>query len=71
MNIFKKISLINRILKLVKDLKKYLNDNKITKEIKEKIENVINAVKDLGNLFPELKAEIEDIIEIIRKDLKI
>lgn len=71
MNIFKKISLINRILKLVKDLKKHLNDNKITKEIKEKIENVINAVKDLGNLFPELKAEIEDIIEIIRKDLKI
>jgi len=71
MNIFKKISLINRILKLVKDLKKYLNDNKITKEIKEKIENVINAVKELGNVFPELKAEIEDIIEIIRKDLKI
>ena len=71
MNIFKKISLINRILKLIKDLKKYLNDNKITKEIKEKIENVINAVKDLGNLFPELKAEIEDIIEIVKKDLKI
>ena len=71
MNIFKKISLINRILKLVKDLKKYLNDNKITKEIKEKIENVINAVKELGNVFPELKAEIEDIIEIIKKDLKL
>lgn len=71
MNIFKKISLINRILKLIKDLKKYLNDNKITKEIKEKIENVINAVKELGNVFPELKAEIEDIIDIIRKDLKI
>lgn len=71
MNIFKKISLINRILKLIKDLKKYLNDNKITKEIKEKIENVINAVKDLGNVSPELKAEIEDIIEIVKKDLKI
>lgn len=71
MNIFKKISLINRILKLIKDLKKYLNDNKITKEIKEKIENVINAVKDLGNVIPELKAEIENIIELIKKDLKL
>lgn len=71
MNIFKKISLINRILKLVKDLKKYLNDNKITKEIKEKIENVINAVKDLGNVNPKLKTEIENIIELIKKDLKL
>ena len=70
MNIFKKISLINRILKLVKELKKHFDKNTITKEIKEKMETAINAFKDLANIVPECKAEIEEIVEIIKKYLK-
>lgn len=70
MNIFKKISLANKILKLINDLKKHFNANNITKEIKEKVENLINAVKDIGNVIPECKAEIEEIIDILKKHLK-
>ena len=70
MNIFKKISLANKVLKLINDLKKHFNSNNITKEIKEKVENLINAIKDIGNVIPEVKAEIEEIIEILKKHLK-
>ena len=70
MNIFKKLSLANKIGKLIKDLKKHFDKNVITDEIRNKVENAINALKDLGNVVPEVKQEIEEIVEIIKKHLK-
>lgn len=70
MNIFKKISLINRILKLTKELKKHFDNNIITDNIREKVENAIKAIKDLGDVLPNFKAEIDAIIAIIEKYLK-
>ena len=69
MNIFKKISLINRILKLVNEIKKHFNQNKITEEVKTKVENFINAFKDLKVIVPDCEKEIEEIIAIIKKYL--
>lgn len=69
MNIFKKISLINRILKLVKELKKHFDKNTITQEIREKVEAAINAVKDLINILPEGKQEFIEVIDIIKEFL--
>lgn len=70
MNIFKKLSLANKIGKLIKDLKKHFDKNSITEEIRKKLENAINALKDLGAAIPEVKEEIEEIVEIIKKHLK-
>ena len=70
MNIFKKISLINRILKLFKELKKHFETTTVTKEIREKVEKLINAAKDLGESLPKFKPEINAIIGIIEKYLK-
>lgn len=69
MNIFKKISLINKILKLVKELKKHFDKNTITQEIREKVEAAINAVKDLINILPEGKQEFIEVIDIIKEFL--
>lgn len=66
MNIFKKLTLINKILKIINVLKKHFEQNNLTKEVKEKVEAVINAVKDLLNIIPECKEEIEFVINIIK-----
>jgi non-homologous end joining protein Ku len=71
MNIFKKISLVNKVLKLIKDLKKHFDNNIIADKVKQKVENIINAVKELGDVIPEFKQEIYEIIEVVKKDLKL
>lgn len=69
MNIFTKIKYANKVLKLINEIKKHFNQNKITEEVKIKVENFINALKDLGIIVPECKNEIEEIINIIKKYL--
>lgn len=71
MNIFKKIKLANRILNLIQDLKKHFDNNFIADRVKQKVENIINAVKELGDVIPEFKQEIYEIIEVVKKDLKL
>ena len=69
MNIFKKISLINKILKLVKELKKHFDKNTITKELREKVEKFINAGKEIIDILPEGKQEFIEVIDIIKEFL--
>lgn len=69
MNIFKKISLINKISKAIKNVKKALKDadtSTLYKEIKAEVDSIINALKRLGNLVPEAKEAITIILDAIK-----
>ena len=70
MNIFTKIKYANKVLKLINEIKKHFNQNKITKEIKTKVENFINAFNDLKTIVPECNEEIDFIVDTIKKFLR-
>lgn len=67
MNIFKKIALINKVLTLINNLKKHFDNNKITDVVKEKAENLVNAIKEFAEVVPAFKNEIMEVSEIIKK----
>lgn len=52
MNIFQKIKLANKILKIYSDVKRYNEENRITSETKEDIEIIRNSIKRLANRIP-------------------
>ena len=66
MNIFTKISLINRVLKLVNALKKHFEKNNIADSVKEKAEKLVIAIKEFGDVIPEFTFEIHTVAEIIK-----
>lgn len=67
MNIFQKISLINRFSKAIKKLKKLIDEKQgIADKAREHIEKIENGFKGLAELCPDLRnvvAEIKSIIE--------
>lgn len=67
MNIFKKIKLANKILNLIKDLKKYFDNNVIADKIKQKIEKIVKDIQDLGELIPDVKKQLYEIASIIKE----
>lgn len=66
MNIFKKISLINRVIKLINSLKKHFDENIIADSVKEKAEKLVTAIKEFGDVIPEFTLEIHAVAEIIK-----
>ena len=69
MNLFKKISLVNKITKAVKNVKKAMeeaNTSDIYKEIKVEVDSIINALKRLANLVPEAKEAITTILDAMK-----
>ena len=66
MNIFKKLKIVNKVLKTVKEIKQYLNSTNIDKEMKEIITSLQKDIEKLIKKFPELKDIYLDILEIIK-----
>lgn len=66
MNIFKKIALVNKITKMVKEIKKLLKDNS---QLSEKLQNVILSIKEdlqvLYSLVPSCRSLLNEIFKII------
>lgn len=70
MNIFKKIGIINRVIKFVNNIKNHLENNDIDDKIKTWIEDEIKHFKGLSDIIPNLKPEIEFFISEIKKLFK-
>ena len=68
MNIFKKIALINRIKKSIKQAKKMIDTNNgLAVQVKNRIEYLINDVEELTRLLPQFKPIYKEIIEIVKE----
>lgn len=68
MNIFKKIALINRIKKSIKQAKKMIDTNNgLAALVKNRIEYLINDVEELIRLLPQFKPIYKEIIEIVKE----
>ena len=68
MNIFKKIALINKIKKSIKQAKKMIDTNNgLAVQVKNRIEYLINDVEELVRLLPQFKPIYKEIIEIVKE----
>lgn len=66
MNIFKKISIFNKVTKIIKEVKKYFDSTTVDDELKQIITDLINDFKRLISKIPELKEAIEYLIGLIK-----
>lgn len=69
MNIFKKISIFNKVTKIIKEVKKYFENTHIDEEMKDIILSIKNDFERLIKKIPEAKEAIEYLIGLI-KDVK-
>lgn len=70
MNIFKKISLLNKIAKAWKQIKALIDGNKkLTEEARQIALEFVALLERTKKLFPCAKEVIEKIIEIIKNAL--
>lgn len=68
MNIFKKIALINKVKKSIKQAKKMIDDNNgLAAQVRSRIEYLINDVEELIRLLPQFKPIYKEIIEIVKE----
>lgn len=68
MNIFKKIALINKVRKSIKQAKKMIDDNNgLAAQVRSRIEYLINDVEELIRLLPQFKSVYEDVEKIVKE----
>jgi len=68
MNIFKKIALINKVKKAIKQTKKMLDTNKdLTSQVKRIIGNLKTDIEALLTYLPHFKPIYKEIIEIVKE----
>lgn len=68
MNIFKKIALINKVKKSIKQAKKMIDDNNgLAAQVRSRIEYLINDVEELARLLPQFKPIYKEIAEIVKE----
>lgn len=67
MNIFKKIALVNKITKIVKEIKNILNENsKLSQDLKVAITNLKGDIKVFSQLLPSCHSVVSEILAIIK-----
>ena len=66
MNIFKKISIFNKVTKIIKEVKKYFDNSTIDEETKQIIGALIDNFKKLIAKIPEIKEAVEYLIGLIK-----
>lgn len=68
MNIFQKISLINRISKAIKKSKKLIDEKKdLAEKVREHLDNILGEVQELIRLLPDFKNIYLDILTIVEE----
>lgn len=68
MNIFKKIALINKVRKSIKQAKKMIDENNgLAAQVRNRIEYLVNDVEELVRLLPQFKPIYKEIIEIVKE----
>lgn len=66
MNIFQKISIFNKVTKIIKEVKKYFETSTVDDELKQIITNLIDNFKKLIAKIPEIKEAVEYLIGLIK-----
>ena len=67
MNIFKKIALVNKITKTVKEIKNILNANsKLSQDLKVAITNLKGNIQIFSKLLPSCHSVVSEILAIIK-----
>lgn len=68
MNIFKKIALINKVKKAIKQAKKMIDTNlDLANEVKRTIGNLKTDIETLLTYLPQFKPIYKEIIEIVKE----
>ena len=68
MNIFQKVSLINRISKAIKKSKKLIDEKKeLAEKVRKHIENTMCEFQEIVRLLPDLRNIYFEIVEIIEE----
>lgn len=68
MNIFQKISLINRISKAIKKSKKIIDEKKeVAEKVRKHIENIMSEFQNIVRILPDLRNIYFEIVEIIEE----
>lgn len=68
MNIFQKVSLINRISKAIKKSKKLIDEKKeLAEKVRKHIENIMCEFQEIVRLLPDLRNIYFEIVEIIEE----
>lgn len=68
MNIFKKIALINKVRKSIKQAKKMIDENNgLAAQVRNRIEYLVNDVEELVRLLPQFKPIYKEIAEIVKE----
>ncbi len=68
MNIFQKISLVNRIKKAVKKSKQLINEKKdLAENVRKHLDNILGEVQELVRLLPDFRNVYFEVIEIIEE----
>lgn len=62
----KNFAFANRLIKFFNNLKKHFENSTVDDKAKEYFENLLNDIKNFGNLTPELKVEAEWLINEIK-----
>lgn len=66
MNVFKKIALIKRIEKAIKNSKKLIDSKKdLAEKVKKHLNNICSEVQELMRILPDFRNVYFEIIEII------
>lgn len=67
MNIFKKIALVNKITKTVKEIKNILNENsKLSKDLQVAITNLKSDIQVFSQLLPSCSSVVNQILALIK-----
>lgn len=66
-NWIKNLALANRIIKIIADIKKHYETSTVDDKIKALIGRLIEDIKEIGSLIPELKPEVAFIIDTFKK----
>lgn len=66
MNIFQKISFINRVSKAVKKSKELIDCKKdLAEKVRKHLDNILGEIQELVRLLPDLRNIYFELIEII------
>lgn len=66
MNIFKKIQTANKLLNVYLEIKTYIDNNKISNELKEALNDLKSAVRKIIKIIPKIGKSVDEILEIAK-----
>lgn len=67
MNIFKKIQTANKLLNVYLEIKTYIDNNKISNELKTALNALKFDIQRIVKIIPQIEKSVNKLMDIIRK----